>query len=110
MSKISRYTCGNGDGMFDNEEGHWVTHEDHLRLLNTVREVEMTGEEQLTMYMKCSKEELSKMLIEANRVLKMLSTPVTLPDGSNSWNCNFWISDGSTSMNCMSCGQPQHMH
>lgn len=34
--------------------------------------IEMTVNEQITMYMKCSKKELCKMLIEANRHLKNL--------------------------------------
>ena len=37
-----------------------------------VQEIEMTKEEQMTMYMKCSKKELCEMLIEANRHLKNL--------------------------------------
>lgn len=37
-----------------------------------LQEIEMTKEEQMTMYMKCSKKELCEMLIEANRHLKNL--------------------------------------
>ena len=37
-----------------------------------VQEIEMTKEEQMIMYMKCSKKELCEMLIEANRHLKNL--------------------------------------
>ena len=37
-----------------------------------VQEIEMTKEEQMTMYMKCSKKELCEMLVEANRHLKNL--------------------------------------
>jgi len=37
-----------------------------------VQEIEMTKEEQITMYMKCSKKELCEMLVEANRHLKNL--------------------------------------
>ena len=28
MKKVERYTCGNGEGMFDDEKGYWVTYED----------------------------------------------------------------------------------
>jgi hypothetical protein len=43
-----------------------------------LQEIEMTKEEQMTMYMKCSKKELCKMLIEANRHLKNLPIPVVV--------------------------------
>jgi hypothetical protein len=43
-----------------------------------VQEIEMTKEEQMTMYMKCSKKELCKMLIEANRHLKNLPIPAVV--------------------------------
>jgi len=46
-----------------------------------IQEIEMTAEEQMTMYMKCSKKELCKMLIEANRHLKNL--PIHVVVGSN---------------------------
>lgn len=38
-----------------------------------IQEVEMTDQEKLDMYMKLSKEELAKMLIEANKHLKSQS-------------------------------------
>ena len=43
-----------------------------------VQEIEMTKKEQLDMYMKCSKKELCKMLIEANRHLKNLPIHVVI--------------------------------
>lgn len=38
--------------------------------------IQMTDEEKFDMYMKLSKKELSKMLIEANRTIDMFTTPV----------------------------------
>jgi len=43
-----------------------------------LQEMEMTKEEQMTMYMKCSKKELCEMLIEANRHLKNLPIHVVV--------------------------------
>ena len=34
MEKINRYDCGNGDGMFDDDTGYWVTYEDYKSLLD----------------------------------------------------------------------------
>ena len=34
MKKVERYTCGNGEGMFDDEKGYWVTYEDYKALLD----------------------------------------------------------------------------
>jgi len=42
-----------------------------------VQIVDMTTEEQLDMYMKCSKKEICKMLIEANRHLKRFQVKLT---------------------------------
>jgi hypothetical protein len=48
-----------------------------------VQEIEMTKEEQMTMYMKCSKKELCEMLIEANKHLKNLPIHVVVvPKGT----------------------------
>ena len=70
-----------------------------------VQEIEMTKEEQMTMYMKCSKKELCKMLIEANKHLKNLPIHVVMPSA-----CNFYMSGNDTSMNCANCKQPHYMH
>ena len=35
---IKRYGCGNGDGMFDDEEGYWVSYKDHN---NIVKKLEL---------------------------------------------------------------------
>jgi len=70
-----------------------------------VQEIEMTKEEQMTMYMKCSKKELCKMLIEANKHLKNLPIHVVMPSA-----CNFYISGMDTSGKCNNCGKPEHLH
>jgi len=44
------------------------------------QEVEMTKEQQVEMYMNCSKKELYEMLIEANRQLKNLPIRTELKD------------------------------
>ena len=70
-----------------------------------VQEIEMTKEEQMTMYMKCSKKELCKMLIETNKHLKKLTIPVVMPSA-----CNFYISGMDTSGKCNNCGKPENLH
>jgi len=70
-----------------------------------VQEIEMTEKEQLDMYMKCSKKELCKMLIEANRHLKNLPIHVVMPSA-----CNFYMSGNDTSGNCNNCGKPEYLH
>lgn len=34
INKVERYTCGNGEGMFDDKKGYWVTYEDYKDLLD----------------------------------------------------------------------------
>ena len=70
-----------------------------------LQEIEMTKEEQMTMYMKCSKKELCEMLIEANRHLKNLPIHVVMPSA-----CNYYVSGMDTNMNCINCKEPKHMH
>lgn len=70
-----------------------------------VEEIEMTVDEQMTMYMKRSKKELCKMLIEANKHLKNLPIHVVMPSA-----CNYYVSGMDTNMNCINCKQPKHMH
>lgn len=36
--KINRFTCGNGEGMFENKKGYWVSYEDHLKALKELEE------------------------------------------------------------------------
>ena len=70
-----------------------------------VQEIEMTEKEQLDMYMKYSKKELCKMLIEANRHLKNLPIHVAMPSA-----CNFYIPGNDTGRNCNNCGKPKYLH
>ena len=70
-----------------------------------LQEIEITEEEQLTMYMKCYKKELCKMLIEANKHLKNFHIRVVMPS-----SCNFYMSGNDTSGNCNRCGKPQYLH
>ncbi len=39
MKNIQRYSCGNGEGMFDEKEGYWVTYEDYKNLLDKYNEL-----------------------------------------------------------------------
>lgn len=39
MKKVQRYSCGNGEGMFDSKKGYWVTHEDYKNLLDKYNEL-----------------------------------------------------------------------
>ena len=46
MENIQRYSCGNGEGMFDAKEGYWVTYEDYKNLLdkyNALKQVKNNG-------------------------------------------------------------------
>ena len=42
MKNINRYGCGNGEGMFDDKEGYWVTHEDYKQLLDKYEKLALT--------------------------------------------------------------------
>lgn len=44
--------------------------ETKIKLNNMVHVVKMTDKEKLQMYMKCSKKELAKMLIECNKIIE----------------------------------------
>lgn len=46
-----------------------------------VQVIEMTDKEKLKMYMKCSKKELAKMLIESNRIVFSRALEVSTVDG-----------------------------
>ena len=71
-----------------------------------VQEIEMTVDEQMTMYMKCSKKELCKMLIEANKHLKNLPIHVV-----SDMLCGSFDADNSTSSatKCK-CGREKWEH
>ncbi len=36
MAKLTRYNCGNGEGMFDHPNGEWIKHSDHTKLIERV--------------------------------------------------------------------------
>lgn len=38
MANVTRYTCGSGDGMFENPEGYWIEHSKHQEILDKIRE------------------------------------------------------------------------
>lgn len=38
MKQPKRYTCGNGEGMFDDKKGYWITYEEHLEIVNKLKE------------------------------------------------------------------------
>jgi hypothetical protein len=42
MKNVNRYDCGNGEGMFDNKTGYWVTHEDYKKLLDKYNKLALT--------------------------------------------------------------------
>ena len=42
MKNVNRYDCGNGEGMFDNKTGYWVTHEDYKLLLDKYEKLALT--------------------------------------------------------------------
>ena len=42
MENVNRYDCGNGDGMFDDNKGYWVTHEDYKKLLDEYNKLAST--------------------------------------------------------------------
>ena len=42
MKNINRYGCGNGEGMFNDKEGYWVTHEDYKQLLDKYEKLALT--------------------------------------------------------------------
>ena len=42
---IERYGCGNGDGMMEDNEGFYMSHEDHLKV---IEQLQAKHEEELT--------------------------------------------------------------
>jgi len=74
-----------------------------------VQEIEMTKEEQMTMYMKCSKKELCEMLIEANRHLKNLPIHVVTQQSELVCDCLPMSTQVSTINGryiCCTCNKP----
>ena len=71
-----------------------------------VRMEETTDLEKYEMYMKSTKSELVKMLIQANKYLAAIGPVVNTPNV-----CSVYTPDiNSTAMNCRSCNQPEWMH
>ena len=42
MKNVKRYTCGNGEGMFYDKKGYWVTYEDYKLLLDKYDKLALT--------------------------------------------------------------------
>ena len=42
MENVNRYDCGNGEGMFDDKTGYWVTHEDYKLLFDKYEKLALT--------------------------------------------------------------------
>ncbi len=34
MKEPKRYDCGNGEGMFDDKKGDWISYEEHKEIVN----------------------------------------------------------------------------
>lgn len=39
MTNVTRYTCGAGDGMFEEKKGNWVAWEDYQKLNNELQQL-----------------------------------------------------------------------
>jgi len=37
--KAKRHSCGNGEGMFPDERGYWVSYEEYIELLNKYKKL-----------------------------------------------------------------------
>lgn len=37
--KVKRFSCGNGDGMYDHENGSWVEYSEYKKLINCIDEL-----------------------------------------------------------------------
>lgn len=64
--------------------------------------IKQTKEEQIKLYMKCTKKELSEMLYECNRIINSKSPTIS--------ECNFYIAGDNTAGNCVVCEKPQYLH
>ena len=40
MKEPKRYDYGNGEGMFDNKKGDWISYEEHKEIVNKLKERE----------------------------------------------------------------------
>jgi len=38
MKKLTRYYCGNGEGMFESKTGHWIEYAEHLLVIKELNE------------------------------------------------------------------------
>jgi len=38
MKEPKRYDCGNGEGMFDDKKGDWISYKEHNKILNKLKE------------------------------------------------------------------------
>jgi hypothetical protein len=41
---MKRYTCGNGEGMFETKNGHWIEYSEHEKIVNDLKkQLELTA-------------------------------------------------------------------
>jgi hypothetical protein len=41
---MKRYTCGNGEGMFETKNGHWIEYSEHEKIVNDhQKQLELTA-------------------------------------------------------------------
>jgi len=75
--------------------------------------VETTHDEKMKMYMKCTKVELAKMLIECNRQLTATLEAKNLQQYAVIGSCqHLWVKDNSTTSireYCQLCGTPKYV-
>lgn len=44
MEKIERYSCGAGDGMYDNKDGYYVKYEDYKKVFDELKQIKNHGD------------------------------------------------------------------
>jgi len=75
MSKeIGRCSCGNGEGMFDDDEGYYVSHEDHLKVLS-----------EQTQPLKDKIDKLNEALMTKTQVCDIFKSKIAELKESNTW-------------------------
>jgi len=37
MEEPKRYSCGNGEGMFDDKKGYWISYKEHQEIVNKLK-------------------------------------------------------------------------
>lgn len=77
-----------------------------------VQIVEQTDEEKLAMYLKCSKKELAKMVIECNRIIKARALEIKYEPADFTFCNHEWVSYYSTSQpfrSCKKCGAHEQL-